>query len=80
MEEALVIQSTVSRLSHHCFKLCNISMKSPDLEDKTKECIKKCVANAFATRNYVRDRWEEELPKVKKYNKSLEFTSISDLT
>ena len=72
--------ATVSRLSDHCFSLCDNNIQTPHLSQNSKMCIHSCVQKAMESKNYVASRLQKEYPEAKKYNKTLEFTSLIDFT
>jgi Tim10/DDP family zinc finger len=79
-ENLFGLYATVARLSDHCFRLCDAGNQSSALSSKSAGCIKSCVKACMETRKYVNNRLSKEVPEFKKYNKSLEFTSLIDFT
>ncbi|CAG9326836.1 unnamed protein product [Blepharisma stoltei] len=78
-EQILTVQATVSKLSEHCFKTCDLDLYALHIADSQKVCIKSCVEQAFQAKNYIFERWKKEFPQAKKHNRSLEYSSTSDL-
>lgn len=79
-EKLFGLYATISRLSHHCFKLCDSNLQSAHLNDNSITCVCNCVESAMKTRTYVSERLYQEYPSSKHHNKSLEFTSSIDFT
>lgn len=79
-ERIFGLYATVSRLSNHCFKLCDSNPISRNLPQNEIQCIQRCVKHTMNARDYVGDRINTEYPEAKHYNKSLEFTSVVDFT
>lgn len=78
-ERILGLYSTISRLSHHCFQLCDKDGK-PTQTDSELKCIKACVEYSLTNRNLTLERMNKEYPEAIKHNKSLEFKSFLDIT
>ena len=78
-ERILGLHSTISRLSHHCFQLCDKDGKPFQTPSESK-CIKACVEFSLKNRNLTLERMNKEYPESVKLNKSLEFKTFFEFT
>jgi hypothetical protein len=78
-EKIFGLYATVSRLSHHCFGLCDKEGKSSQTSTENK-CIKSCVEFSLTNRNLLYEKITREYPEANKHNKSLEFKSFFNFT
>lgn len=74
-EKTFGLYATISRLSHHCFRLCDNYGSAAEISQGMNVCVGICVKNAIDNKNYVSNRFDKEFPESKKHNKSLEFTN-----
>lgn len=78
-EKVFGLYATVSRLSHHCFMICDKENKSYQTQNENL-CIKSCVEFSLTHRNLTLERIMTEYPEANKLNKSLEFKSFFNYT
>lgn len=79
-DQYVSVLASVSKISEHCFKICDLNLQAARVGQDMRGCIKGCVKQVFETKNYVSDRWGKEVPAAKRLNRSLEFASLNDLT